>query len=590
MTQPGVSRIRSANSAIFLSLADILRIANAGVLPRAHDRFVDVNSRNANGPEEIALARFVHAEAREQQIGIQHFLVAELHLFENFRLKHELDELLRPLPLHDELAAFVENDVQLVLRAGETRVRHFAKLETVRLQMLAQRRRLRVGQFAGVDRQRFHFRERRVRGYARQQCGKKKSRIQSPKSNARRRHRNSRPTFYVSRLLSWFAANARDLPWRRTLDPYAVWVSEIMLQQTQVKTVIPYFERWMRELPTIESLASASSERIHKLWEGLGYYTRVRNMQKAAQVILEKHGGKFPREFDDVLALPGIGRYTAGAICSIAFNQPAPILDGNVIRVLTRVFGIRENAREKETNAWLWELARRLVTAANARDTSTLATTRNIPTPHHDPLPVEGRGRSARQRLVLLDSIPPSGPCSALNQSLMELGALVCTPRQPNCAACPVTRLCKARRAGLVDQLPNLGERVSATARRFTACVIERHGAVLVRQRPAGVVNGHLWEFPNVEVALKTSVAKARRHLETELGCALDSLTPLATVKHTITRYRITLEAFRGELTDAAAPPGAGQWISKSELERLPFTSAHRRVLVAARLDDEERL
>ena len=167
-------------------------------------------------------------------------------------------------------------------------------------------------------------------------------------------------------LLDWFAANARDLPWRRTRDPYAIWVSEIMLQQTQVKTVIPYWNRWMRELPTIEAAAKARSEKIHKLWEGLGYYTRVRNLQKAAQQIVAQHDArsetrrrrgnesqikkksetphvvsyKFPDNFDDVLALPGIGRYTAGAICSIAFNQPTPILDGNVIRVLTRLFGI----------------------------------------------------------------------------------------------------------------------------------------------------------------------------------------------------------------------------------------------------------
>ena len=160
----------------------------------------------------------------------------------------------------------------------------------------------------------------------------------------------------VPSLLAWFAQNARDLPWRRTRDPYAIWVSEIMLQQTQVKTVIPYWERWMRELPTIESLAKASPDKIHKLWEGLGYYTRVRNMQKAAQFIEQTHGGKFPQTFDDVLALPGIGRYTAGAICSIAFNQPTPILDGNVIRVLTRVFGIEENPREKKPtrNSGTW--------------------------------------------------------------------------------------------------------------------------------------------------------------------------------------------------------------------------------------------
>src|SRR5437867_7452581 len=174
----------------------------------------------------------------------------------------------------------------------------------------------------------------------------------------------------VVTMLRWFAQNARDLPWRRTTDPYASWVSEIMLQQTQVKTVLPYWARWMRALPDIVALAKAKPERIHKLWEGLGYYTRVRNMQKAAQTIVEQHNGKFPQAFEEVLALPGIGRYTAGAICSIAFNQPKPILDGNVIRVLTRLFGIGGNPRERNTNAKLWHLAEQLVEAA-------------APVPHH---------------------------------------------------------------------------------------------------------------------------------------------------------------------------------------------------------------
>src|SRR5436190_3411721 len=147
------------------------------------------------------------------------------------------------------------------------------------------------------------------------------------------------PARLVPPLLDWFSANARDLPWRRTNDPYAIWVSEIMLQQTQVKTVIPFWNRWMRELPTIQAAANAKPEKIHKLWEGLGYYTRVRNMQKAAQQIVSEHNGQFPKPFDAILALSGIGRYTAGAIASIAFNQPTPLLDGNVIRVLTRLHG-----------------------------------------------------------------------------------------------------------------------------------------------------------------------------------------------------------------------------------------------------------
>ncbi len=169
----------------------------------------------------------------------------------------------------------------------------------------------------------------------------------------------------VTALLHWFSTNARDLPWRRTRDPYAIWVSEIMLQQTQVKTVIPYWERWLRALPTIQALAAADTATIHKLWEGLGYYTRVRNLQKAAQQILAQHQGKFPRHHHHILELPGIGPYTAGAISSIAYNEAQPILDGNVIRVLTRVFAIAENPREKNTNQKLWRLAAQLVNAAH---------------------------------------------------------------------------------------------------------------------------------------------------------------------------------------------------------------------------------
>src|SRR5581483_9674178 len=269
-----------------------------------------------------------------------------------------------------------------------------------------------------------------------------------------------------SDLLRWFAASARDLPWRRTRDGYAIWISEIMLQQTQVKTVIPYWERWMRELPTIDSLAKAKPARLHKLWEGLGYYTRVRNVQKAAQQIVERHKGEFPREFEDILELPGIGRYTAGAIASIAFGQPRPILDGNVIRVLTRLFAIEANPREPETNARLWKIAEQLVSAA-------------------------------------------APECSHLNQSLMELGALICTPREPCCAECPVRKHCAALRTGDVTRFPNLPERAAATSRRFVALVLRRGDRYLVRQRPAGVVNAHLWEFPNAEFKARGKIDPA---------------------------------------------------------------------------------
>ncbi|HEY2328877.1 MAG TPA: A/G-specific adenine glycosylase [Verrucomicrobiae bacterium] len=359
-------------------------------------------------------------------------------------------------------------------------------------------------------------------------------------------------------MIPWYLKNARDLPWRRTHDPYAVWVSEIMLQQTQVKTVIPFWNRWMKELPTIEAAAKAPSSKIHKLWEGLGYYTRVRNLQKAAQVIaavrrdefhespLKKRRGRdsqrsslrFPETFDAVLALPGIGRYTAGAICSIAFNQPTPILDGNVIRVLTRIFGIAENPKEKETNARLWELAEELVLASRLN-------------------------------------------CSHLNQSLMELGALVCTPRNPQCLVCPVQKLCVAFHENLTEELPNLGKRAAAAARHFLAFAIERDGKFLVRQRPAGILNAHLWEFPNVEVA--DAKAEALKVFNSQFGFNAPVISPLCMVKHSITRYRITLEAFAVSSKKFPAKTD-GAWKTPTQMQALAFTSAHKKVLGSIRL------
>ena len=313
-----------------------------------------------------------------------------------------------------------------------------------------------------------------------------------------------------------------------------------MLQQTQVKTVIPYWELWLRELPTIQATATADPDKLHKLWEGLGYYTRVRNLQRAAQVIVADHGGRFPERFEDVLALPGIGRYTAGAICSIAFNQPTPILDGNVIRVLTRVFGIGENPKVKATNQRLWKLAGDLV------------------------------GAAAKTRV--------ENACSHLNQALMELGALVCTPRQPQCGVCPLRKRCMALADNRVEALPNLGDRPTATARRFAALVIERHGKFLVRQRPAGVVNAHLWEFLNVE--LDAHAANAQTELGRTFGVTVE-LKPMLTIRHSITRYRITLEVFRAEVGSEPLRVEGAVWKSRTQMERLAFTSAHRKILVA---------
>lgn len=365
-------------------------------------------------------------------------------------------------------------------------------------------------------------------------------------------------TGLVRGLLTWFVKAARDLPWRRTRDPYAIWVSEIMLQQTQVKTVLPYWERWMKALPDIETLSQAPLQKLHKLWEGLGYYRRVRNMQAAARLIQTRHGGIFPSEFEELLDLPGIGRYTAGAICSIAFNQPQPILDGNVIRVLTRLFGIANDPREPQSNAQLWQLAADLVQGAHALEQHSRSWPRT-------------NGFSNFNGLA-------AGACSALNQSLMELGAVVCTPRQPGCKLCPLQNRCVAYRERKVNELPALARRVQATRRRFFTFVVQYRGRLLVQQRPEGVVNAHLWEFPNTEVPLAAKTCK--RAARAALGFAPVALKPLGSLSHTITRYRIRLDIFGAEAGKGVpATPAAGRWLKPAQLPALAFTSAHGKIL-----------
>jgi A/G-specific adenine glycosylase len=256
-------------------------------------------------------------------------------------------------------------------------------------------------------------------------------------------------------------------------------------------------------------------------------------MQKASQIILAKHDGRFPEEFTEVLDLPGIGRYTAGAICSIAFNQPTPILDGNVMRVLARLFGVSGDPREKGANRQLWKLAGQLVNQA-------------------------------------------VNSSSHLNQSLMELGALICVPRQPRCGQCPVSGHCVAFRKGRVNELPALRSRPRATRRRFVAFVSRHKGKVFVRRRPAGTVNAHLWEFPNVEI--KPGDHEVGKAAQLALGTTDWKLEPFCQIKHSITRYRISLDVFSVN-EPAARIRGDGKWLTRSAMARLPFCSAHKKIL-----------
>jgi A/G-specific adenine glycosylase len=352
-----------------------------------------------------------------------------------------------------------------------------------------------------------------------------------------------RPEGLVRPLLDWFAANARPLPWRQTDDPYAIWISEVMLQQTQVQTVIPYWLRWMKALPNVHALARARPERILKLWEGLGYYTRVRNVHRAARVIVKDYQGVFPSSHATLLTLPGIGRYTAGAICSIAFNQPSPILDGNVTRVVTRLFGIRGPVRSKRVNDRLWRVAEDLVRAAE-------------------------------------NSQPPKNrACSALNQALMELGATICRPQQPQCAQCPVQEVCVAHRTGAALTLPNLGKRPRTTERRFVALVWRKDEHYLVRRRSRHTVNAQLWEFPNFELDGQTE--ELDRLAQAHLECRVLSLAPFCTVRHSITRFRIRLDVYQ---VDSMNRPvlkrsGPGEWLTLPQLQKRAFPSAHRKIV-----------
>lgn len=355
----------------------------------------------------------------------------------------------------------------------------------------------------------------------------------------------------VPRLMRWFGANARDLPWRRTRDPYAIWISEVMLQQTQVKTVVPYFERWMRELPDVASLAAAREQRVLKLWEGLGYYRRARHLQRAARDIMERNDSRFPREFDAILALPGVGRYTAGAVASIAFNHPAPIVDGNVTRVLARVFAMRKSPRLPPVRRKLWALAALLVSMAGTR------------------------GRAIRlQRLE--GAASRVGASSALNQSLMELGALICTPRSPRCEDCPLFHDCEARKLGVEDRIPLKERRHETLVRTFVSIVAFRRGRVLVRQRPMDGVNGGMWEFPNLEVEPGAAgVEPARDKLRTSLRAAPGNR--LCSVRHTIMRDRMEVHAFLAS-GRASRPVAGGVWVTRAQLRALPFARAHSEI------------
>lgn len=354
---------------------------------------------------------------------------------------------------------------------------------------------------------------------------------------------------FRSALLGWFAANARDLPWRRTLDPYQVWLSEIMLQQTQMDRAVAYFERFLARFPDVSSLAAAHEDEVLKLWEGLGYYSRARNLLRAARTVAEEHGGAFPSGFAAIRALPGVGPYTAGAIASIAWGEPRPAVDANVLRVFSRLLDLAEPVAAPA--------ARRRIEAAVAE-------------------------------------LLPSGEARAFNQALMELGALVCSPRRPDCPACPLAAQCLARARGTTAQRPVLKAGPEIIRIAMACGVLADSGELFIQKRRADDVWPGLWEFPGgvLEPGETPEQALVREYGE-ETGLAVRPAGRIATLRTSYTRYRITLHGYFCTAENGASPRSAiqvreaaeGRFVTPLELRRFAFPSGHAR-LVAKLLAD----
>lgn len=351
-------------------------------------------------------------------------------------------------------------------------------------------------------------------------------------------------------LLDWFAAARRPLPWREHYAPYGVWVSEIMLQQTQMERGVEYYLRWMKMFPDVAHVAAAPEEELLKAWEGLGYYRRVRNLQAAARVIMQEHGGVFPSDFDAIRKLPGIGDYTAGAIASIAFNQDVPAVDANVERVFSRLFDIDTPVRERATALRLKGLVERAIPSGRARD---------------------------------------------FNQALMELGALVCR-KTPDCGCCPVTDSCESLHLGIPGERPVPVPKKAVVPLEVATGVLVHDGRIYVQKRPEEGVWAGFWELPGgrIEAGESPEQAVVREFME-ETGFAVRCADKLAVIRHGYTTYRVTLHCHllhfdAGSNSTPADSPGltaasAFRWVRFDELDALTLPAGHRKLVDKLRTD-----
>ena len=352
---------------------------------------------------------------------------------------------------------------------------------------------------------------------------------------------------FVDTLLDWYAENARELPWRSQQSPYRTWISEVMLQQTQVDTVIPYFTAWMDRFSDIKSLAEVGEQEVLSQWEGLGYYSRARNLHKAARMIMMEMDGKLPQTSNELQQLPGIGPYTAGAIASIAFGEDTAAVDGNIRRVLSRLFDVAVPARSAEGEKILWDLAEK--------------------------------------------NLPP-GQAGAYNQALMDLGATVCKPKEPACHNCPVSEDCLAFKLGVQEDRPVKLPRKKVPHHIVTAGVIRKDETVLLAQRHNDRLLGGLWEFPGGTMEEQDADLSAclKREIEEELGVSIRVGMPFGQYKHAYTHFKITLHAFLCDLNPGKEPQALASqalaWVPIESLEDYPMGKVDR--LIADRLGKEK--
>jgi A/G-specific adenine glycosylase len=333
-------------------------------------------------------------------------------------------------------------------------------------------------------------------------------------------------------LVTWYGRHRRDLPWRRTRDPYRIWVSEVMLQQTTVKAVLPYYEAFLRRFPSLTALAEEPEEEVLAAWSGLGYYHRARNLHRGAQYVAERHAGRFPRTLEAALAMPGVGLYTASAVLSIAHGEPLPVVDGNVRRVLARLLALRGPEYRRD-------------------------------------------GPYYNRAEELLDRERPG----EWNQALMELGATVCLPRRPACGACPLRSRCRAHAEGLVEELPEGRGRRAARDVTVAAALVERDGCFLLVRRAEGRLLGRMWEVPQTSLE-SHGLVDLVRELDERHGLRVVPGALAVRARHAITFRRITLEGYRARLArPLPKDPDRFRWASAEELGGLPVSSSTRKLV-----------